>query len=539
MKRIKSILRLKKVWVPSLILGLALLLFLVWGSFYYSKKHFIEKYVSAYCQSGDTFENIKEYVVWSDTNQQVTNDQAQYTAFPKLSKREVQKLLETLEKANSSDNSYVKKVGRKFLFFPDYRVALKPMSLTIKTNVNQVDVLLNKKKIAISDSEDYSFTLGRLPIADYTASILGSYNGKSVKLSKAYDGENTLLDLTVSFKTFNVTSNLTDGELYFDDTRIGTLSNGKYEVNDYPLTDSAKAYVKKKYSDGELISQKQVLSGISDGDTMTLNAENLLDEAMASQISVSAFDQLILYLTAGQDSSTVSTVFEDGANNDFYKGLKESLKTKMQTDTRKATSLTIPAITLTSLSQVGKESYLANFAATYDFYYDKSTDSEQKTSGDVIQTLEGKMTLKKSGPSYVVANSGQRNITVTSEDNQVKSDSIFPENILGHWKTDDKEGVTFTFEADGTVTQTTKDNGVKTAKITGLEEKGNNLYHYVYDSGTDTSAFITSGIGGIGVKYTFGIKIDGSHLKLVLWQAGTNNDFDYSKPLYSNTLTKQ
>ena len=110
MKKIKSILRLKKVWIPSLILGLALVLFLVWGSFHYSKKHLIEEYVSAYRQSGDTFENIKGYVVWSDTNQQVTNDQAQYTMFTKLSKSEAQKLSETLEKADSSDDSYIKKV---------------------------------------------------------------------------------------------------------------------------------------------------------------------------------------------------------------------------------------------------------------------------------------------------------------------------------------------------------------------------------------------------------------------------------------------
>lgn len=133
------------------------------------------------------------------------------------------------------------------------------------------------------------------------------------------------------------------------------------------MTDSAQAYVKKNYSDGELTSQKQALSGISDGDTVDLDAENLLDEASAGQILVSAFDQLISYLSTGQDSSTVSTVFEDGANNEFYKGLKESIKAKMQTDTRKASSLTVPAITLTSLSQIGKESYLVNFSATYDF----------------------------------------------------------------------------------------------------------------------------------------------------------------------------
>ena len=106
----------------------------------------------------------------------------------------------------------------------------------------------------------------------------------------------------------------------------------------------------------------------------------------------------------------------------------------MQTDSRKATSLTVPNITLTSLSQVGRETYVAGFTATYDFHYDKSTDTEKQTSGEVIQTLEGKVTLKKAGATYVVANSGQKSITVINEDNQVKGESLFPEACLAHGK---------------------------------------------------------------------------------------------------------
>ena len=112
MKKVKSVLRLKKVWLPSLIIGLVLLVFLVWGSFHYSKKALIEKYTTAYQQSGDTFDNIKEYVVWADTDKQVTTAQAQYASFTKLSKKEAQQLTKTLETADSSADSYVKKVGR-------------------------------------------------------------------------------------------------------------------------------------------------------------------------------------------------------------------------------------------------------------------------------------------------------------------------------------------------------------------------------------------------------------------------------------------
>ena len=528
----------KKIWLPSLIVGILLLIFVVWGSFHYSKKQVIKEYVAAYQKSGDTFDNIKGYVVWADNNEKVTTDEAKYATFKKISKAEANQLSQDLQDAGSSNNQYVKKVGQKFLIFPNYRIALKPLNLTIKTNVNKVDILLNKKKVAVSDSEDYSVTLERLPIADYTASIFGKYNGKPVELSKAYDGENNLLDLSVSFKSFKVTSNLTDGELYFDDTRVGTLENREYDVSDYPLTDSAKAYVKKKFSDGDLKSQKQALSSISDGDTVALDAEGLLDNETAGKVLVSAFDQMILYLNAGQDSSTVATVFEDGANNEFYKGLKESITAKMQTDSRKATSLTVPNIVLTNLTQVGKESYVAGFTATYDFHYDKSTDTEKQSSGDVIQTLEGKLTLKKSGASYLVANSGQRSITVTGEDNQIKVDSVLPEAMLGTWKVDDKSDTSFTFDADGTITQSTKNNKRQT-KVTGVEDKGNNIYHYVYGDDTDTSAFVVSGLGGVGVKYTFGIKIDGDKLRLVVWQANKDDDFDYSKPMLGSTLSKK
>lgn len=107
----------------------------------------IRDYVSAYQKSGDTFDNIKGYIVWADNNEKVTTDEAKYATFSKLSKTEADKLSSELEKADASDDAYVKKIGRKFLIFPNYRIALKPLNLTIKTNVNKVDVLLNKRKL--------------------------------------------------------------------------------------------------------------------------------------------------------------------------------------------------------------------------------------------------------------------------------------------------------------------------------------------------------------------------------------------------------
>lgn len=104
----------------------------------------IKEYVAAYQKSGDTFDNIKGYVVWADNNEKVTTDEAKYATFKNSA--EANQLSQDLQDAGASDNQYVKKVGQKFLIFPNYRIALKPLNLTIKTNVNKVDILLNKRK---------------------------------------------------------------------------------------------------------------------------------------------------------------------------------------------------------------------------------------------------------------------------------------------------------------------------------------------------------------------------------------------------------
>lgn len=204
-----------------------------------------------------------------------------------------------------------------------------------------------------------------------------------------------MLDLSVSFRTFLVTSNAKRGDLYFDDNHIGTLKDGQLQVEDYPVTENAQAYMKTTFPDGELRSQKYALADVEEGATLEILVTDLLEEDKAGELLVSAFDQLMHYLSTGQDSSNLRSVFEAGSSNAFYRGLKESIKAKFQTDTRKASRLNIPSILLTTMTQVGKTTYVLDFTATYEFLYDNSTDPEQHTSGHINQDLTGKVTVKK------------------------------------------------------------------------------------------------------------------------------------------------
>lgn len=539
----------KKRWVKvSLtIFALLILSILALGGFYYSKTSVIDRYVKARSQkSGPVFENIKEYLVWSDTKETITNDEATFAEFSRLDKSQVKEVKEALKSADQSDDQYLVSTGRHFGIFPDYHVAMRPMSLTIKTNLKDEDILLNQKFVTRSDSDKFSTELKRLPIADYKASINGKYKGRDVEISKSYDGKNKVLDLSVTFMNFTVSSNLTDGELYFDDSRIGSLKEGTYKVEDYPVTHTAQAYVKKNFPDGDISSKKVALDQIQDGSDVKLDVDNLLSAEKAGQYLLSAFDQLMIYTSNRQDSASINDVFENGANNAFYKGLKESVKAKLETDSRKASSFAIPNVVLNNLTQVGKESYLVDFSATYDYGYDKSTDPAKSSSGHITQDINGKMTLKKSGDKYIVSEAGVKNITVVNEKNEVKAPSLLPEGLVGTWSgTKDDITYTLTFAEDGTVTRKKdykdpkKKDEMTTAKISKSEEKSEGDYRLNFSSGNGEIMVIGGGIGGMNIKYDYGVRVEGDSITPIIWQTGSNQEFDYSKPLPGLTLKRE
>ncbi|MGT2887932.1 zinc ribbon domain-containing protein [Streptococcus didelphis] len=544
----KTFLQKKWVKISSISIGLLLFILLIFASYYYSKTNYINRYVKARSiHNGRVFENIKEYVIWDDNNEKITNDEALYATFHRINPDHAQEVKKQLKEADSSDQVYIKSIGRKFLVFPDYRIAMKPLSLTLKTNLKGVDILLNHKKVTTTSSEDFSTTLKRLPISDYTASISGTYQGKRIDVKKTYDGKDNVLDLSVIFKTFTVTSNLKDSELYFDDNRIGTLKEGQYQVSDYPVTRKSKAYVKKHFPDGELVSKKLTLADHPDNSDLKLDIDNLLTEEEAGKYLLSAFNYLLTYINTGQDDTHLAELFEQGANNDFYKGLKESIKGKMEMDQRKASSLSIPSVALNNLTQVGKETFLLDFSAVYNFMYDKATDPEKGTSGHITHDLNGKLTLKKAGSKYLISQSGTKNISVTAEKNNVKAPSVFPEALLGSW-TGQKDDTTYTLtiSEDGNIRKKVSFKDPKkpaeesSAKVTKVDEKPGRNYQLTFENEKDSAIIIIGGgIGGSGIKYAFGLHQDGKTLTPIIWQAGEHAEFDFSKPLPGLALNKE
>ena len=537
----QKLLQRKPIRTLLVIIGVLLVIFGLWGSLHYSKTATLDRYIKARSAPGKTFENIKEYMVWDDTNELITNDEAQYTKFSRLKTKAAQRSLrQKLLAADASDTVYLKRVGRRFFFFSDYRLAMKPLKLKLKTNVANLDVLLNDKKVATSNSEEYHLALDHLPVGDYRFTLNGLHNGKEVEFSKDYDGKHKTVDMTLAFKNFTVKSNLANGDLYFGKKKVSSLSNGEYAVSDYPVMGSKAVYVKKIFSDGEIKSKKQSLLDIVDGSTVQLDVPNQLDDATAQNLLKSAFEKFSAYATSGQDPADLAALFEKGTANQFYSALKGSIKQKMVTDSRKPSSFAITSVTLSDLHQTGVKTYSLSYAATYDYYYDEATDSEKKTSGHLLQSFTGQIRVKRTAKGYTIIKSIS-GPTMVGEDNQVKSPTPLPEELIGTWETkEDDKTVTMTFSEDGTVMKKTdykddkKEDTTKTAKVEKTEKTSDGTYRYYYQSG-DKAAFTVLDDIGADAQYTYGVKINGSSITTVYWET----DDTSGAPKTGISLTKK
>lgn len=519
--------------------------FLIAGDVYFSKANVIESYVRARQKSDLDMEDLKPYLVWADTKEYVTFEEAKYARFKPLTAEQADNLKRQLKSATEQDDLYVTSIGKRLWLFSDYRIAMKPLQLTVKTNLPQMDLLLNQKKVAVTDSEDFSFTLERLPIADYEATLAGNYQKKRLEFSKSYDGQNPVIDLMVTFKSFELVSNLTDGEVMIGKDRFGTLKEGQYQFDNFPMTEDLPVFVQKSFADGDIKSKEVSLAQIENGTTLRLDIDNLLGEEQAGSLLVAAFEQFASYLASRQDPTDLS-LFESGKTNGFYRALKDSVQARLLTDARRASYMTIPNIWLNSMRQVGKESYALEYSAVYSYYYDKETDPQKKTQGTFNQTITGVATLKKSGDGYIFQSTGNSGVQVVKEEDKVKPLSIFPEGLIGTWETrldKEKARVSVTFFEDGRVSKTIDYDGptpdkTYTARVEETVEVGGGVYRYVGVSGDMEALLVRAGLGGAGVQYEHGIQLKGSSVTPLVWEIG-GGQADYQKALSSGSLSKK
>ena len=343
------------------------------GSYYYSRGQVAERYETAAKKS---FKDSLEYQVWSDTKKEIKTSEVKYTDTKNTT---------TYSKSQLMSGERMQKVGRQFLIFPKWRVVVDPGTVDLTVNTADLNLTINGVSYGTTDGNNYTAELKHLYPGTYNFVASGKVNDQDITVSSEENvTSRTEVNLSVKYLSFTVKSNLKDGDLYVGGTKVGTLSSGKLDVNKVAVAGSSAVYVKKNFDDGSSIKTETLsIKKISEGQTVTLDADGVLDRDTADRLFTAAYGKFGSY--ASNHNTTpdgVSDIFLNGTDDTMYKDVIADIdKNTTGAKNRSADSITFSDVDVTDVVQTGEKTFKVTFTAVYDFYY--GYDSKFKSSGDI------------------------------------------------------------------------------------------------------------------------------------------------------------
>lgn len=382
----KKIALIVGIVVVAIIIGL-----FTWGNKYYSKVATANRTLKV-LQSESATKYAKNFV-WSDTKKKIDSDElAPFVAnisSESWSKQRQNSVYDQLISGESGSGFTFKQNGKKFLFFPNYQLTIKPVNFDVSTNNKNITLKMNGKSIGTSDSDSYSKSFKHQVSGLYKFTATGKVSGQDVSTSdeRTIDSNSSTVDLAINMISFDVNSNLSSGDLYVGDTKVGTLSDGLIEVKNMPVSKGAKAYVQTKFGDQTIRTSKTSLQNLYDGESITLDAEGLMTDDDADQTISSMYDAVGSYASNEEDPDNL-TMFKNGANNKAYQDYKQMIRHNLHDAKRNAESVSFNTPSVKSVKQTSLTTADAVYQVKNDFYYSSETDEDNDTSGDLTQTYE-------------------------------------------------------------------------------------------------------------------------------------------------------
>lgn len=167
---------------------------------------------------------------------------------------------------NQSSSLYITKIGRTLIFFPKYKIAFKPVFLTVNSNVKGADILINGNKVTKVDSENFSKQFGPYVPGMYNVEgkASGSFGEMDNKAKVDFIGDKKDSETVEALKGIylKVDSDYTDNEVYIN----GKDSKKSVSSGDTigPVASGAKVYAIINYNGARI---KSTSSTLSDNDT--------------------------------------------------------------------------------------------------------------------------------------------------------------------------------------------------------------------------------------------------------------------------------
>lgn len=202
------------------------------------------------------------------------------------------KLIKSSKNSLDSDNFTIVEDGNTLLFFPRYKVFVKPSFIDVNTSIKGVEFYLNNKKIGTSTTENFAKELGPFIPGEYTLHAV--YKGKYTSLDKTYNVDlinsstgKQSLSVFDDINYLRISSDYPNAEIFVNnvDTKVKVSDAGNFG----PVDPETKIYALTEVNGKKLKSDiYTVNSGDRDIDLSFSNSEyelNSIENQLKNLIS--------------------------------------------------------------------------------------------------------------------------------------------------------------------------------------------------------------------------------------------------------------
>lgn len=328
------------------------------GQSYYSYDSSMDR--AATMLNSHSLDKYSKNVVWADNDKTLTGSEAEPLAdLMKSSKYDSKSNIKDLLKSNAY-GIQLKKTGKKFFVFDDYKVVVRPVTVKVYTDQSGLTVKANGKVLDNDSDSDSVITVKHQAPGLYEFTAAGTSDGDSYKGT--------------------------------DNEQLGDSSTARVYIYTEKSSSSSSSSSKNKLTKDDATSTLQSMASL----LSSIGAKNDSDSS---------------------SSTTASDVFTDGSDNKAYTDFTEMIKNNKTTSKRTADSINFGSIDVQDVKSTGKKTADATFKMQEDFNYSADTDPDKHTSGTLTQVflLKAHMKYDKSSDKWLVdsIDSNQQKISET------------------------------------------------------------------------------------------------------------------------------
>ncbi len=360
------------------------------GTHYFSKEQQISHFIEA-IENGDAQELSKKMRTNESEFQVNPQSIKPLITYYQKNPTELKKLEKALLKDKKLHGLTIRETSQTAFFFHRYQFILTPVSVQLTTNQRGVTLAMNGREVGTSDSTTYQKELGPLAPGQYTFTATVKDSTGEPVITEEYrllEEENYISSIPLDFKRMNfvVESNLPDADIYINDRKVGTLTNGSKTIVPLFWSKGMTIQLKKTINGEEIQTSKETIGendfveALSDNPTLQLNfpLASDYDARKALETFYQAFAKQV-------KSHTDSTEFAKkylvgGENNPQFPSFIESLERLRE---KKSTDVSPDfEVTINTLQLDGKENYHVN-------YYLEAKNSKAKENGLRYEWING------------------------------------------------------------------------------------------------------------------------------------------------------